>query len=516
MSGSQSTDALLKELVEFCHSDSLSENGLREIFQRYGCAPPLNINNDFVDNGFFLLVCKNEKISEEIIRYLLEYFPRAAATSVSGLTPLHTILFANKNVTRGMVQLLIDACPESPRLANDAGNTPLHVLCTNENIEDTTAVDILGLFLERCSEAAQRAAGDGDLPIHIAARRKSIEFCRMLIEAYPGSERIANSNGTLPFHIACGLGRVATAEYLYKLYPESINVADGGGRYPIYYAITIGLRSGNPATAIEMVQMLLNCDPNVASQMHHEFSPLLIVCMTGDVASSASMKILHLLYDAHPEGVEDNRIEAVDRIPEEMQNFIMTQRTYARRAKDPTFMTRRDVNGQGPLHIALRDNITLGSIKLLLNGDRDAIRMPNNHGALPLHVAIQHHKSTKVVDYLVGLDSDTLTAVDRGGNTALHVACHGAKYDTIELLLDKYGAVSVSKTNGHNKLPIHLLLESGGTSNREDDTKYTESIFRLLRAYPDTLMMSEDIEQQQLISESSTSHVGKKRKICTD
>ncbi len=151
-----------------------------------------------------------------------------------------------------------------------------------------------------------------------------------------------------------------------------------------------------------------------------------------------------------------------------------------------------------------------------MKGNRDAVRIPNNDGALPLHLAIQHHDSSKVVDYLVGLDSDTLTAVDRGGNTALHHACRGAKYDTISLLLEDYGAVSVSKTNGHNKLPIHLLLESGATANREDDTQYPESIFRLLRAYPDTLMMSEDIEQQQSISESSTSHVGKKRKICTD
>ena len=134
-------------------------------------------------------------------------------------------------------------------------------------------------------------------------------------------------------------------------------------------------------------------------------------------------------------------------------------------------------------------------------------------------MAIQHHESTKVVDYLVGLDSNTLTAVDDWeGNTALHLACRGAKHGTISLLLEKYGAVSVSTTNGHNKLPIHLLLESGATANREDDTQYMESIFRLLRAYPDTLMMiSEDIEQQQSMSESSvTSHVGKKRKLCTD
>ena len=438
-------------------------------------------NNLNIDNyNFFVLACHNERLTEEILRCLLEYFPDAASYTQGGLTPLHLIIGFNKNVTRGMVQLLIDAFPESLRREDNNGYMPLHQLCINKNLEDATAVDILGLLLERCPEAVRRANDDG-LPIHAACGvgLRSPEFCRMLIEAYPRSERIANSIGMLPFHVACGQGAVVTAKNLYKLYPESINVTDRGGIYPIHYAI-MRLKGESPASAIEMVQFLLDRDLNITSQTFREFSPLfmgIMVCVlesTGvNVAPimSAAMKILHLFYDAHPEAMEDNRIEAAfDRIPEEMQNFITTQRAYARLARDATFMSGRDVNGQGPLHIALRDNITLGSIKLLLNGDRDAIRMPNNDGALPLHVAIQHHESTKVVDYLVGLDSDTLTAVDTGGNTALHHACRGAKYDIIPLLLEKYGAVSVSTINGHNKLPIHLLLESGATANREAET----------------------------------------------
>jgi ankyrin repeat protein len=61
---------------------------------------------------------------------------------------------------------------------------------------------------------------------------------------------------------------------------------------------------------------------------------------------------------------------------------------------------------------------------------------------------------------LVGLGATTLEAVDRKGNTALHLACRGAKYETIALLLDKYDAVSVSKRNANEKLPIDLLWES--------------------------------------------------------
>jgi len=465
MSGSQSTgEQLVDELLEFFHSEFLSEDELREILERFGCAPNNNLN---IDNyGFFIMACHNDLVTEEIIRYLLEYFPDAAGyTSAEGLlTPLHSILFANKNVTRGIVQLIIDACPESIDRANSEGNTPLHHLCHKNKIEDSAAMDILGLLLERCPEAAQHVDGSGALPIHIAiVKSKSLEFCRMLIEAYPGSE----------------------------------NVADGKGMYPIHHAI-----KGDPAIAFEMVQMLLDCDPNVASQTLHECSPLFLVCALGSpdvgvlVNDNASMtisillKILFLLYDAHPEAIEDNMIEFLfDKFPEQIQDFITTQLAYARPSRDPTFMSTRVGNGQLPLHLALRDDVTLGSIKLLVKGNPVAVQTPDDSGALPLHVACQHNDSPKVVDFLVGLDPNTLTAVDRGGNTALHVACHGAKYDTIALLLEKYDAVSVSTTNGHNMLPIHLLLESDAIDSREDDSKYTESIFRLLRAYPDTVMM---------------------------
>src|SRR5210317_2070407 len=127
MSGSQSTDALWNELLEFFNSESLSEDELREILERFGCAPNNNLN---IDNyGFFIMACHNELVTEGILRCLLEYFPDAAGyTTAEGLlTPLRSILFANKNATRGMVQLLIDACPESIGRANNEANTPLHM-----------------------------------------------------------------------------------------------------------------------------------------------------------------------------------------------------------------------------------------------------------------------------------------------------------------------------------------------------------------------------------------------------
>lgn len=84
------------------------------------------------------------------------------------------------------------------------------------------------------------------------------------------------------------------------------------------------------------------------------------------------------------------------------------------------------------------------------------------------------------------------------------------KYDTIALLLGEYGAASVSKRNVHNKLPIHLLLESNEVRDRED-IKYVESIYRLLRAYPETLMHCTELEG--CLSQNQKKRNQKKRKI---
>ena len=224
------------------------------------------------------------------------------------------------------------------------------------------------LLVEKCPESVRHANSGGELPLHLACGggAKSPEFCRILIEAYPGSEESANDFGALPFHCACYRGTVATAEYLYKLYPDAINVADEDGWYPINYAI-VGIQYRiDPTTAIEMVRFLLDCDPNVALQEVRGRFPLVMVCNRASSTSNttsklnASLEIIRLLYDAHPEAIENNEVSTnLRRFPQEIQTFISTQLAYARQARDHRLMTTPDESGQLPLHRALRDNVTL-------------------------------------------------------------------------------------------------------------------------------------------------------------
>ena len=433
-------------------------------------------NNPVSNYKFFLRACRNEKANEGIIRCLLEYFPAATgATNNGGCTPLHCACW-NKNITLKIVQLLIDAAPDSVRTVDNYGRMPIHRLCRDNDVDEIAAMEILKLLLEKCPESVRHADNLGELPIHKACGSRSPEFCRVLIEKYPGSERIADNYGKMPLHFACWDHTVATVEYLYKLHPDAIYHESTDGRYPIHSGIDALSNSKNRAAAVHVVKFLLDCDPNVMLQKFQivdgqRCSLLHYACLQeyDDSNIEAGIQVMKVIYDAHPEAIEDNEMTSnIHDYHQQVQSFINSQLVYSRQARDHGLMTTLNENGQLPLHTVLQNNVTLGSIKLLVKGNPPAVQSPDNNGALPLHVACQYHECTSVFQYMIDLDATTLNAVDRAGDTALHYACRGAKYETISLLLDdKYAAASASKRSAHEKLPFDLLLERDGVDDRE-------------------------------------------------
>ena len=500
-----------KELRSYCSSNSLSEEGLREIIERHGVASK---NHTLIsDYAFFREACHNEKVTEGIIQYLLEYFPDAAIDSNEGKwTPLH-VACNNPNVTLNIIRLLIHAAPDSVHSVNNNGNMPLHYLCWNEQDDEAAAVKMLNFLIEKYHEAVKYVDNDGALPIHIASKWSSPEFCRVLIEAYPGSEQMPDATGRLPLHLACSTNSLKTVEYLYNICPDTINCA-ARECYPIHFAITGTKYRDNPPTAVEIVQFLLDCDPNQKLIKYRGGSLLQCACSReyNDSNIKAGIQIINVIFDAHPEAIEDYELTS-HRYHHQVKAFINRELVFAIQAKDHRLMTTPNANGQLPLHRALQINVRLGSIKLLVKGHPPAIQSPNNSGAVPLHVACMHHDSASVVQYLLELDKATLEAMDSDGNTALHYACRCAKYDTIGLLLDKYDAALVSKRNANGKLPIDLLWESNQVSDWES-AEYTGSVFQLVRAYPEMIRTS-NLTVKQPVDADVTRH-GMKRKFRQD
>ena len=524
-------------LSRYCQSESLSEEGLRELFERHGVTP----NNNEVPGceKVFFKLCFDGKITEGIIRCFLQYFPAAANfISQNGLTPLHAACFNNERISLNIVQQLVDAAPNSVRSVGKKGGVIFHYLCSSIKVGEASAEQILKFLIEKYPEGVRHVDNKGSLPIHSACQLRSPEFCRNLIEAYPGSEQIPDPENNLPpFIVASVKNKKATVEMFYKLNPVVFNMnhaitTESGEVYdvhPLYLIIMSMHLRRDPEALVETAQFLLDSSPNMIAEMSGGVAMLNLACTeTQNMVTNQSnvnsnleivIQMIKLIFDAHPEAIEYDRIASnIHNWNQEIQAFINSQLVYARQAGDSLQMTTPDDNGQLPLHTALQNNVRLGSIKLLVKGNPTALHSPDNSGSLPLHVACQHHNSTAVIQYLVGLDKSALEAVDNEHNTALHYACRSAKYETITMLLDEYDAVSISKQNADGKLPLDLLLESNVVSDR-GSIEYTETIFRLLRAYPETVMnynVHVNEEEGASASYESSTRNNKRRRLDVD
>jgi ankyrin repeat protein len=390
-----------------------------------------------------------------------------------------------KGTSLGLFLLLYNAWPEALRLRNEYGRLPIHQLCCNKYLDETASIDILWCMLEIDSNLPREVDEYGCLPIHHAVCYKSTAFGKILFDAYPESLQIRSDDGMLPIHDACSGKRDDTADtiqYMLELDPELINADDGDGWLPIHFAAQDG--------STKSIEMLVKYDPDAASKETNDGNqqlPLHLACNYNTNLSS-----IQVLYDAYPEAVftttehgetplENARLNS----KQSAVDFLQTQLVYARQAQDMTAMTTVDENGWLPLHHALKDNASLGSIKLLVRGNPAAVQVADQNGACPLHIACEF-SSVKVVKYLVELAGDTLNNVDANKDSPLHYACREGNLGVVKYLLER-NAPSVSDRNNEKKLPIHLLFECKKSKVDKECTEYIEVVWLFLLTYPEVV-----------------------------
>ena len=389
---------------------------------------------------------------------------------------------ANEKVTLEIVQFLYDTLPAALRLRDDDGWLPIHNLCCNEDLDENASLDILRFMLSIDPSLPREVDGANCLPIHYAVRQKSPTFCKDLIDAYPESLQI-ELNGRLPIHDACGNNRddaADTIQYMLELDPELINEDNISGWLPIHIA---AIKRGT-----ELIEILLKYDPGAASKELNDGArrlPLHLACTYNTNISSTQD-----LYDAYPDAILARNRDG--RTPLDLAEgnqpaleFLQSQLVYARQAQDMAFMTTVDENGWLPLHRALKDNTSLGSIKLLMRANPAAVQVSDQNGVYPLHIACKF-SSLKVVKYLVELSGDILNNVDANKDSPLHYACRGGNCGVVKHLLQA-NVPSVSERNNNNKLAIHLLFDCGEEISDRDSMEYVEIVWQLLLANPEVV-----------------------------
>ena len=100
--------------------------------------------NNRLDNELAVL-CASKNLSLDALQEKINFLgPRLSSQDPSCF---HKAC-RNKKVTLEIVQLLYNIWPEALRLRNNYEWLPIHCLCCNKDLDDTTSLDILRFMLE--------------------------------------------------------------------------------------------------------------------------------------------------------------------------------------------------------------------------------------------------------------------------------------------------------------------------------------------------------------------------------
>ena len=416
----------------------------------------------------------------DIIQYLVSVDPTILqCENEFEQLPLHLICYS-RHVTVELVQVVLDGYADATKEPDYHSSLPIHNLCGNVEMKEKEKLDILRILIDIYPESLHTSRNISQvLPIHIACRYQGPDFCKLLVDSYPDSLRLEESTGFLPFHLACDKGSIETVKYLYEAYQECINKSTRSGLYPIHVAI-----SNRSDDQYEITKFLLQCDPDCAATKlptgsgYAGYLPLHLA-----VVRFASLEAVKLLFDAYPPAIYVKEASSRGGVtPVNLINVRNTTVDFLQRQEDHiSRFSKNDI--AFPLHMAVKNNVTLGVFKYLVQRlpiSRRTEHRQDNEGKTALHLACEYG-TFGIIKYLAQ-HGGCLFDSDADGNYPLHLACREGHCDVINYLLE-VNPVSVSTQNGDKKLPIELLIESDCD---QDSLEYTEATWRLLVASPPT------------------------------
>ena len=427
------------------------------------------------------VLCCNPDVNNmlDVLKFLIEKDPESVQFDGGyGQVPF-LMACANTNATLTLVKVLYDLWPEAIHKQDVCGKYAMHLLSENRELNDKASEEIFHFLLQKNYGALGESNFDEHLPIHLAAGHKSPEFCRLLIDAYPESINI-EADGSLPFHYACATSlRVDTVKYLYEQYPECISMKDEYDNLPIHNAA-----QNRGEHTSEIIKFLLMHDPEAALQRLDIDYPLYLACSEYGIA----LETVKVLFDDYPDAIykkDEGGLDPIERVKRRIERddnakyiveFLTEQVEYVEEARD-----------EASFHWALQmDNISLGAVKLILKDFPPRIHTANDKGAIPLHIACQY-SSVDIVKYLASIDIGDLGICDEDGKYPLHYACMGRNHDVIRYLLEKNVSSISERSTSNNMLPFHYLCLSDEDYGGNGSPKYTESLWRILSAYPDAI-----------------------------
>ena len=472
----------------------------------------------------------SEDYQLNVVQLLVRAFPgvlgKFSGSDSGRLLPIQMAIL-NQQCNYKTIKFLFESSPSSLF----SGRLPISTFCSNMidydeyDVDEDTKVErlkILKFLVEHDPGSVKLADNNGYLPIHNAVLGdgdESNEICQLLITCFPESLNQRDGDGMLPIHRACrSEGKSSLVKHIVETMPECINIPSEEQEFFGWLPLQLAANSGSDDSD-ETVRCLLanNCEgltTSITFGIGGGITPLHLACYT---ECKIVLPCVQAIYDAHPasiflqddeEGLTPPDIAGL-RIhtnyiggresDESAASFFDKQLSYVRNANDNPLLMTPDENGRLLLHLALQDDdVSFGTIKLLLENNPDAVSVQDNRGMLPIHIASEFKDLDSVKWLMDSSGADVLAVCDSNQEYPLHHACRAGKCKTASHFLQR-STVSISSRNCDGKLPIDLLVES---DCEKDDLDYVEAIWLIIRANPDMLG---SIGQDEVVIENSSS-----------
>lgn len=321
---------------------------------------------------------------------------------------------------QGVIERLVNACPEAIGWSNKNNLTPLMDACEHEFVPP----EIIQLLLSVDEQVAYACGktGKSALAKFAEASGKSLAVARLLLDACPESLLYRDSDGCTPLHRPSFELNVNLVETM-LLRDESVaSISDNKGLLPLHRAC----QRTRKANELEVIPLLLDAYPDG--------------CME---TNDKGMAPIHFASARNP------NLNII-------QSICGTQ---------PDCLLLQDDLGWTALHHVCKANCE-EAILYLLEANPSLAKIKTRKDDTALHLlATNVNSSALATQKLVELYPNAVLARNDYGFTPLHVAYReaGTSADFIRILYEADPNVLVMRTNAE-ELPIHLICQRSQVS----------------------------------------------------
>jgi ankyrin repeat protein len=392
--------------------------------------------------------------NEAILVKLFEAAPTvAAAKDEMGMLPIHYVAAFGKTPLT-VVDLLMEANPESFTEVTVDGDTPLHILASNAS---TSMADLstqrMNLETEKMIEFLVGGCGDDD------ASRATDE---QSVTSYGGKIRpliASNKEQMNPLH-CCALfnGPSQLVRLLMKnpLGSRAAIMKNELGATPLHVACA------QPAVADSVTQVAsLGTAASASSLDRHRRTPLHVAAQNSHATGDLIRVLSHLFPEALKEKTQRGHLPlhlaAQSQVKESVVEALIAAYPEAAQVKNHSSNT--------PLHDASKYKASPGVVRLLLDTYPDAVYIQNQYGNLPLHCATAYQAPAEVVQLLLAAWPDGAAMQNRNKDAPLHyAAAYTTSLDVLRPLI-KASPAAVLLLNSNGQSPIDRAKANNAPSD---------------------------------------------------